>query len=45
MDTENPKIEMDLNCPGEIALRGPSIAKGYWNKPEANEKVFLDNGW
>ncbi|WP_303222528.1 class I adenylate-forming enzyme family protein [Methanosphaera stadtmanae] len=45
VDTENPKIEMDLNCPGEIALRGPSIAKGYWNKPEANEKVFLDNGW
>lgn len=45
VDTENPKIETDLNCPGEIALRGPSIAKGYWNKPEANEKVFLDNGW
>lgn len=45
VDTENPKIEMEKNNQGEIALRGPSIALGYWNKPEANEKTFLKDGW
>lgn len=29
---------------GEIWMRGPNITKGYWNRPEANEKSFKD-GW
>jgi long-chain acyl-CoA synthetase len=45
VDTENPMIELGLNEPGEILLRGPSIAKGYWNKPEASEKTFTKEGW
>lgn len=30
---------------GEIALRGPAVAKGYWNKPEETKKSFLKDGW
>ncbi|MDO5850530.1 MAG: class I adenylate-forming enzyme family protein [Methanobacteriaceae archaeon] len=30
---------------GEIALRGPAIAKGYWNMPQATKEVFLEDGW
>ncbi len=45
VDTDDASIQMDVNCQGEIALRGPSIAKDYWNKPEANEKTFLEDGW
>ena len=30
---------------GEIALRGPSVAKGYWNLPESTAAVFRDDGW
>ncbi|WP_455645841.1 class I adenylate-forming enzyme family protein [Methanosphaera sp.] len=45
VDPENPEIELDRNEAGEIALRGPSTAIGYWNKPEANKKTFLENGW
>ena len=30
---------------GEIALRGPAIAKGYWKMPEETEKSFLKDGW
>ena len=26
---------------GEIAIRSPYVALGYWRKPELNEKVFL----
>ncbi len=31
---------------GELALRGPTImVRGYWNRPEATDAVFLPGGW
>jgi len=29
---------------GELLVRGPNVAKGYWGKPEATEATFVD-GW
>lgn len=29
---------------GEIVVRGPNVAAGYWNNPVANRDAFLD-GW
>jgi acyl-CoA synthetase (AMP-forming)/AMP-acid ligase II len=29
---------------GELLIRGPNVAKGYWNKPEATARTFVD-GW
>ena len=29
---------------GEVCIKGPTVVQGYWNKPEANEKTFVD-GW
>lgn len=30
---------------GELMIRGPSVTKGYWNKPEATADAFTDDGW
>ncbi|MGQ4891334.1 MAG: AMP-binding protein [Candidatus Njordarchaeia archaeon] len=36
--------EADVNEPGIMLLRGPSLFGGYWNKPDVTEKTFRD-GW
>jgi len=36
--------EVPLGEPGEIAIRGPQIFKGYWNKPKETENA-LQNGF
>jgi long-chain acyl-CoA synthetase len=30
---------------GEIALRGPQVMKGYWNRPEETAQVLRAGGW
>ncbi len=36
-----PGVEMKLGENDEILVSGPNIFAGYWNKPEATEKAFL----
>ncbi|MFD9624975.1 long-chain-fatty-acid--CoA ligase [Peribacillus muralis] len=36
--------EMPPNEIGEIAIKGPQVMKGYWNRPEETESTFKD-GW
>jgi long-chain acyl-CoA synthetase len=30
---------------GELLVRGPNVTDGYWNRPEATESAFTDDGW
>jgi long-chain acyl-CoA synthetase len=30
---------------GEIAIRGPQVMKGYWNRPDETANVFTRDGW
>ncbi|MBP5458136.1 MAG: long-chain fatty acid--CoA ligase [Paludibacteraceae bacterium] len=39
-----PELEMKLGENNEILLKGKTITKGYYNKPQANEESFVD-GW
>jgi len=45
VDPDNPDLELGPDKTGEIALRGPSVAKGYWNMPDATGEVFRPDGW
>lgn len=39
-----PNIEVRIADDGEILVRGPSVFKGYWNRPEETANAF-QNGW
>jgi len=45
VDADDPEKELAFDKRGEIALMGPSIAKGYWNMPDATTAVFRHDGW
>jgi len=45
VDTNDPSIELESMETGEIALRGPGVACGYWGMDEETRSVFLPDGW
>lgn len=45
VDIESAAVITKPNVPGEIQIRGPTVFREYWNKPEATAKEFVDGGW
>lgn len=37
--------EVPIGHPGELAVKGPQVMKGYWNNPSETAKVFTPDGW
>jgi long-chain acyl-CoA synthetase len=37
-----PNLEVKIAEDGEILVRGPSVFKGYWNRPEETQNAFID---
>ena len=37
--------EMAVGQPGEIAIRGPQVMAGYWQRPDETARVMLPGGW
>src|ERR1700675_2037697 len=37
-------IEVRIADDGEVLVRGPSVFKGYWNRPQETQDAFVD-GW
>jgi len=41
LDIEDPTKELPQGEDGEVAICGPQVMKGYWNRPDANDEVFV----
>ena len=37
--------EVPLGSPGEIAIKGPQVMAGYWQRPDETEKVMTPDGY
>jgi long-chain acyl-CoA synthetase len=44
VDLSNPDHFLPVGGEGELAVRGPQVMKGYWNRADESKAVFR-NGW
>lgn len=44
LDKEDPTRLAPEGEPGELAIHGPQVMRGYWNRPETDADVFVERG-
>ena len=42
LDKEDPTRAAPSGEPGELAVAGPQVMQGYWNRPDADANVFVE---
>jgi long-chain acyl-CoA synthetase len=45
LDKEDPSKDAPDGEPGELAVKGPQVMQGYWNRPDADKDSFTADGW
>lgn len=45
VDLHKGRTEMPVGQIGELAVRGPQVMLGYWQKPEETRRVLSQSGW
>ena len=43
--TTMPGVQVKIGEENEILVKGPTVMRGYYNRPEENEKAFTADGW
>ena len=43
LDKEDPTVLAPDGEPGELAIHGPQVMEGYWNRPDAAKDVFVEH--
>lgn len=43
--TTLPDVQVKIGADNEILVKGPTVMKGYYKKPEATAQVFTSDGW
>lgn len=44
LDKENPTKDAPPGEPGELAISGPQVMQGYWNRPDSAANAFAERG-
>jgi long-chain acyl-CoA synthetase len=40
-----PHVKVKIGSENEILVKGPTVMRGYYNKPDATAAAFTDDGW